>query len=47
VRKEYKGPPVIARDLMAINAGKTVTWNGKSSADATPDGDKSGVNESR
>jgi hypothetical protein len=42
VRKEYKGPFVIARDLMVINVGKTVTWNGKSSADTTPDGDKSG-----
>jgi ribonuclease Z len=41
VRKEYKGPFVIARDLMVINVGKTVTWNGKSSADTTPDGDKS------
>jgi ribonuclease Z len=42
VRKEYKGPFLIARDLMAMNVGKTVTWNGKSSADTTPDGDKSG-----
>jgi ribonuclease Z len=41
VRKEYKGLFVIARDLMVINVGKTVTWNGKSSADTTPDGDKS------
>ncbi|HEY3038016.1 MAG TPA: MBL fold metallo-hydrolase [Pyrinomonadaceae bacterium] len=41
VRKEYKGPLVIARDLMVINVGKTVTWDGKSSADTTPDGDKS------
>ena len=40
VRKEYNGPFVIARDLMVINVGKTVTWNGKSSADTTPDGDK-------
>ena len=47
VRKEYKGTFVIARDLMVINVGKTVTWNGKSSADTTPDGDKSGVKESR
>jgi hypothetical protein len=29
VRKEYKGPFVIGRDLMVINLGKTVTWNGK------------------
>jgi len=41
VRKEYKGPFVIARDLMVINVGETVTWDGKSSADATSDGDKS------
>ena len=41
VRKEYNGPFVIAKDLMVINIGKTVTWNGKSSADRTPDGDKS------
>ena len=41
VRKEYKGPFVIARDLMVINVGKTVTWDGKSSADATGDGDES------
>ena len=40
VRKEYNGPFVIARDLMVINVGKTVTWNGKSSAGTTPDGDK-------
>jgi ribonuclease Z len=41
LRKEYSGPFVIARDLMVINVGKTVTWDGKSSADTTPDGDKS------
>jgi ribonuclease Z len=41
VRKEYKGPLVIARDLMVISVGKTVTWDGKFSADTTPDGDKS------
>jgi hypothetical protein len=41
VRKEYNGPFVIAKDLMVINIGKTVTWDGKSSADTTPDGDKS------
>ena len=29
VRKEYKGPFKIARDLMVIDVGKTVTWNGK------------------
>ena len=42
VRKEYKGAFVIARDLMVINIGKTITWDGKSSAASTPDGDKSG-----
>jgi hypothetical protein len=26
VRKEYNGPFVIAKDLMAINIGKTVIW---------------------
>lgn len=41
VRKEYNGPFVIARDLMVINVGETVTWDGKSSANTTPDGDKS------
>jgi ribonuclease Z len=41
VRKEYNGPFVIAQDLMVINVGKTVTWDGKSAADTTPDGDKS------
>ena len=42
IRKEYKGPFVIARDLMAINISKTVTWDRKSSAASTPDGDNSG-----
>ena len=32
VRKEYKGPFVIARDLMTINVGKAVTWNQGSAA---------------
>jgi len=41
VRKEYKDPFVIAKDLMVINVGKTVTWDGKSAADTTSDGDKS------
>jgi ribonuclease Z len=41
VRKEYKGPFVIARDLMVINVGKRVTREGKSPADTTSDGDKS------
>ena len=47
IRKEYKGPFVIARDLMAINISKTVTWDRKSSAASTPDGDNSGRDESR
>ena len=41
VRKEYNGPFVTARDLMVVNVGKTVTCDGKSAADTTPDGDKS------
>jgi ribonuclease Z len=41
VRKEYKGPFVIAKDLMVINVGKRVTCEGKSPADTTSDGDKS------
>ena len=41
VRKEYNGPFVIARDLMVVNVGKTVTCDGKPSADTTSDGDKS------
>jgi ribonuclease Z len=31
VHKEYKGPFVVAKDLMVINLGKTVTWHGRSS----------------
>src|SRR6266480_1555172 len=41
VRKEYNGPFVIAKDLMVVNVGKTVTLSGKSSADSTRDADKS------
>jgi ribonuclease Z len=40
IRKECKGPLVIAKDLMTINVGNTVTWRGKSSANSTPDDDK-------
>jgi ribonuclease Z len=40
VRKEYQGPLVIGKDLMTINVDKTVTWQGKSSPNSTPDGDK-------
>jgi ribonuclease Z len=36
VRKEYKGPLVIGKDLMTINVGNTVTWHEKSSANSTP-----------
>jgi ribonuclease Z len=39
VHKEYNGPFVIGRDLMVINIGNTVTWDRKSSAASTPDGD--------
>jgi ribonuclease Z len=42
VRKEYQGPLVIDKDLMTINVDKTVTWQGKSSPNSTPDGDKAG-----
>ena len=31
IRKEYKGPLVIAKDLMTIDVDKTVKWEGKSS----------------
>ena len=41
VRKEYNSPFVIAKDLMVINIGKTVTWNGKSSTETIRGGDKS------
>jgi ribonuclease Z len=37
VRKEYKGPFVIAKDLMVINIGKTVTWERESAAHAPKD----------
>ena len=37
VRKEYKGPLAIGKDLMTINVGKTVTSQGKSSAKSTLD----------
>jgi ribonuclease Z len=40
VRKEYKGPLVIAKDLMIISVGEMVTWQEKSSANSTLDGDK-------
>jgi len=37
VRKEYKGPLAVGKDLMTINVGKTVTSQGKSSAKSTLD----------
>ena len=37
VRKEYNGPLVMARDLMVINIGKTVTWARESAAHAPKD----------
>jgi ribonuclease Z len=36
VREEYNGPFVIARDLMLINIGKTVTWNRESAGEHAP-----------
>ena len=36
VRKEYKGPFVIARDLMVINVDKTVTCEPKSKDEPAP-----------
>jgi ribonuclease Z len=40
VRKEYNGPLVIAKDLMTIDVGETVTWREKSSANNPVDGEK-------
>jgi ribonuclease Z len=37
VRKEFNGPFVIAKDLMVINIGKTVTWERESAAHARKD----------
>jgi ribonuclease Z len=39
--KEYKGPFVIAKDLMVINLGTTVTWHGSCSRGRKTDRDKS------
>src|SRR6266699_6227922 len=36
VRKEYNGPFVIAKDLMVINIGKTVTWEREPAAAHAP-----------
>jgi ribonuclease Z len=36
VRKEYNGPFVIARDLLLINIGKTVTWERESAGEHAP-----------
>jgi ribonuclease Z len=41
VHKEYKGPFVIAKDLMVINVGRTVTWRGRSFHSRKTDRDKS------
>jgi len=41
VHKEYKGPFVVAKDLMVINVGSAVTWRGSSSGSSKTDGDKS------
>jgi len=37
VRKEYKGPLVIGKDLMTISVGKTIRWQEQPSANSTPD----------
>ena len=42
VRKEYKGPLVIAKDLMAIDVGEKVRWRRGSSGSSAADEDKSG-----
>jgi ribonuclease Z len=41
VHKEYKGPFVVAKDLMVINVGRTVTWRGRSFHSRKTDRDKS------
>lgn len=41
VHKEYKGPFVVAKDLMVIDVGRTVTWRGRSSRSSKADRDKS------
>jgi len=41
VHKEYKGPFVVAKDLMVINVGRTVTWRESSSHSRKTDRDKS------
>jgi ribonuclease Z len=38
VRTAYKGRFVVAKDLMIINVGRTVTWRGRSSRSSTADG---------
>jgi ribonuclease Z len=40
VRKEYQGPLVIGKDLMSIEVGKTVIWQGNPSVEGTFEGDK-------
>jgi hypothetical protein len=35
VRKEYQGPLVIGKDLIVIDIGKTVAWQGKTSPNST------------
>jgi ribonuclease BN (tRNA processing enzyme) len=41
VHKEYKGPFVVAKDLMVIDVGRTVTWRESSSRSSKTDRDKS------
>jgi hypothetical protein len=40
IRKEYKGPLVIAKDLLTINVDQTVTWQTRSSVNRLPHDDK-------
>jgi ribonuclease Z len=42
IREEYKGPLVIAKDLMTINVGETVTWHGTISGSSATDNDAFG-----
>jgi ribonuclease Z len=44
VHKEYnKGPFVVAKDLMVIKVGRTITWRGRSSGSSKTSGDKSRI----
>jgi len=41
VHKEYNGPFVVAKDLMIIDVGRTVTWRGRPSRSGKTARDKS------